>query len=132
MVLLRHGHSEWNSRPLHRLDDIPLTEVGLVEAAAVGQRLMQRAGFRRGARLGAAAQPQTAEALLATMARPSAAVTTGVSTSGITRCRHEQARNFRDLGQEASRRWWRGYIEPPPPLDRDDPRHPRFDPLYAG
>jgi len=38
---------------------------------------------------------------------------------------------FATWGEEASRRWWRGYYEPPPALDRDDPRHPRFDPLYA-
>jgi len=38
---------------------------------------------------------------------------------------------FATWGEEASRRWWRGYFEPPPPLDHDDPRHPRFDPLYA-
>jgi 2,3-bisphosphoglycerate-dependent phosphoglycerate mutase len=28
--------------------------------------------------------------------------------------------------------WRRGYDVRPPPLDRDDPRHPRFDPRYAG
>jgi len=38
---------------------------------------------------------------------------------------------FSTWGEEASRRWWRGYFEPPPPLDPNDPRHPRFDPLYA-
>ena len=34
-------------------------------------------------------------------------------------------------GEQAARRWWRGYYEPPPPLDWNDPRHPRFDRLYA-
>lgn len=38
---------------------------------------------------------------------------------------------FAQWGEENSRRWWRGYTEPPPPLELDDPRHPRFDPLYA-
>jgi 2,3-bisphosphoglycerate-dependent phosphoglycerate mutase len=38
---------------------------------------------------------------------------------------------FATWGEEASRRWWRGYVESPPPLDYDDWRHPRFDPLYA-
>jgi 2,3-bisphosphoglycerate-dependent phosphoglycerate mutase len=38
---------------------------------------------------------------------------------------------FSTWGEAASRRWWRGYYEPPPALDWNDPRHPRFDPLYA-
>src|SRR5207253_5265890 len=28
--------------------------------------------------------------------------------------------------------WRRSYDIPPPPLEPDDPRHPRFDPRYAG
>jgi 2,3-bisphosphoglycerate-dependent phosphoglycerate mutase len=38
---------------------------------------------------------------------------------------------FDTWGELSYRRWWRGYFKPPPPLDLDDPRHPRFDPLYA-
>jgi 2,3-bisphosphoglycerate-dependent phosphoglycerate mutase len=38
---------------------------------------------------------------------------------------------FTIWGEQRSRRWWRGYFEPPPPLEMGDPRHPRFDPLYA-
>ena len=45
LVLFRHGHSEWNlSDRFTGWTDIPLTEVGLAEAAAAGRRLMQ-AGF---------------------------------------------------------------------------------------
>jgi len=77
---------------------------------------------------------QTAEALLAAMGTP------GVPffTTWRLNERHYgalQGMNKREIfatwGEEASRRWWRGYYEPPPPLDPDDPRHPRFDPRYA-
>jgi 2,3-bisphosphoglycerate-dependent phosphoglycerate mutase len=34
-------------------------------------------------------------------------------------------------GEEQFWRWRRGYRDRPPALDWDDPRHPRFDPLYA-
>jgi phosphoglycerate mutase, BPG-dependent, family 1 len=38
---------------------------------------------------------------------------------------------FSTWGEQESRKWWRGYYMPPPPVEMDDPRHPRFDPLYA-
>lgn len=34
-------------------------------------------------------------------------------------------------GAEQVFRWRRSYFIPPPPLDREDPRHPRFDARYA-
>jgi len=137
MVLLRHGHSEWNlTDRFTGWTDIPLTEVGLVEAAAAGQRLMQ-AGLAFDEVHGSVLQRsrQTAEALLAAMGTPEVPL----FTTWRLNERHYgalQGMNKREIfatwGEEASRRWWRGYVEPPPPLDRNDPRHPRFDPLYAG
>ncbi len=38
---------------------------------------------------------------------------------------------FSTWGEQESRKWWRGYHEAPPPVGLDDPRHPRFDPLYS-
>src|SRR6185295_6807287 len=35
-------------------------------------------------------------------------------------------------GAEQVQVWRRSYSTPPPALDRDDPRHPRHDPRYAG
>lgn len=76
---------------------------------------------------------QTAEALLAAMGTPEVPPFTTRRLNG----RHYgalQGMNKRAIfalwGGQASRRWWRGHVEPPP-LDDDDPRHPRFDPLYA-
>jgi len=137
MVLFRHGHSEWNlADHFTGWTDIPLTETGIAEAAAGGRRLAQ-AGFAFDEAHGSVLQRtrQTAEALLAAMGTPEVPL----FTTWRLNERHYgalQGLNKREIfatwGEAASRRWWRGYFEPPPPLDRDDPRHPRFDPLYAG
>jgi 2,3-bisphosphoglycerate-dependent phosphoglycerate mutase len=136
VVLLRHGHSEWNlTNRFTGWTDIPLTGVGVAEAAAAGRRLKQ-AGYIFDEVHGSVLQRtrQTVEALLTAMG------TTDVPLFTTWRLneRHYGALQgmnkheiFATWGEEASRRWWRGYFEPPPPLDRDDPRHPRFDPLYA-
>lgn len=136
VVLLRHGHSEWNlSDRFTGWTDIPLTEVGLAEADAAGRRLVQ-AGYAFDEVHGSVLQrsSQTAEVLLAAMGTPDVSF----FASWRLNERHYgalQGMNKREIfaawGEKASRRWWRGYIEPPPPLDWDDPRHPRFDPLYA-
>src|SRR5207237_680076 len=36
------------------------------------------------------------------------------------------------FGEEQVKVWRRSYDTPPPPLEPDDERHPRFDPRYAG
>jgi len=136
LVLLRHGHSEWNlSDRFTGWTDIPLTEVGLAEAATAGRRLAQ-AGFAFDEVHGSVLQRtrQTAEILLAEMGTPKVPF----FASWRLNERHYgalQGMNKREIfatwGEEASRRWWRGYYEPPPALDIDDPRHPRFDALYA-
>ena len=136
VVVLRHGHSEWNlSDRFTGWTDIPLTDVGLAEAAAAGRRLAQ-AGLVFDEVHGSALQRtrQTAEILLAAMGTPDVPF---FATWRLNE-RHYgalQGMNKREIfatwGEEASRRWWRGYFEPPPALDIDDPRHPRFDPMYA-
>ncbi|HBU29533.1 MAG TPA: phosphoglyceromutase [Thiobacillus sp.] len=137
MVLLRHGHSEWNlADRFTGWTDISLTDVGLAEAAAAGRRLEQ-AGFAFDEVYGSVLlrTRQTAEALLAAMGTPDVPQ---FATWRLNE-RHYgalQGMNKREIfatwGEAASRRWWRGYVEPPPALDWNDPRHPRFDPLYVG
>lgn len=137
LVFLRHGHSAWNlTDRFTGWTDIPLTEAGLAEATEAGRRLSE-AGYRfdevhisllRRTR-------QTAEKVLQAMATPDVPI---FSTWRLNE-RHYGALQglnkqeiFSKWGETEARRWWRGYHEPPPPLDINDPRHPRFDPLFAG
>lgn len=136
LVLLRHGHSEWNlGDRFTGWTDIPLTEVGLNEAKVAGERLAS-AGYRfdevhlsvlKRAR-------QTADVVLAAMGTPEVPV---YSTWRLNE-RHYGALQglnkqeiFAAWGEQESRKWWRGYYTSPPPVALDDPRHPRHDPLYA-
>lgn len=136
LILLRHGHSEWNlTDRFTGWTDIPLTEVGLAEGAAAGRRLAS-AGYRFDeVHVSVLMRTrQTAEAVLVAMGTPDVPV---YATWRLNE-RHYgalQGMNKREIfstwdAQEA-RRWWRGYHTPPPAVGRDDPRHPRFDPRYA-
>ena len=136
LVLLRHGHSEWNlADRFTGWTDIALTEVGLAEAVAAG-RTLARAGLAFDAVHVSALRRtrQTAEAVLSAMGA------SGLPLAADWRLneRHygalqgmNKSEIFATWGEVASRRWWRGVDAAPPPLAHDDPRHPRFDPLYA-
>lgn len=136
LVLLRHGHSEWNlSDRFTGWTDIPLTEIGLAEGTTAGQRLA-RAGYRFDeVHLSVLKRSrQTADAVLAAMGTPDIPV---YATWRLNE-RHYGALQglnkqeiFTTWGEQESRKWWRGYYTPPPPVDLNDPRHPRNDPLYA-
>jgi 2,3-bisphosphoglycerate-dependent phosphoglycerate mutase len=136
MVLLRHGHSEWNlTDRFTGWADIPLTAIGIAEATTAGRQLAA-AGFAFDEAHHSVKQRtrQTCEALLAAMGTPELPVYTTWRLNerhygSLQGMRKEEI--FATWGEESSRRWWRGYHEPPPPLAWNDPRHPRFDPLYA-
>jgi 2,3-bisphosphoglycerate-dependent phosphoglycerate mutase len=136
VVLLRHGHSDWNRTDRFTgWTDIALS-AGAIEEAELAGRALARAGFcfdevhvsrlRR--------TRQTAVALLAAAGRADVPV---YATWRLNE-RHYGALQgmskpeiFAAWGEERSRAWWRGYFAPPPALAPDDPRHPRFDRRYA-
>lgn len=136
LVCIRHGHSAWNlSDRFTGWTDVPLTGIGLTEAAAAGRRLAAE-GFAFDACHVSVLQRtrQTAEALLAAMGH----APIPMHASWRLNERHYGALQglckqeiFATWGEARSRRWWRGYYEPPPALSLDDPRHPRHDPRYA-
>ena len=136
LVLLRHGHSEWNlTDRFTGWTDISLTEVGLAEGREAGSRLLE-AGYRFDeVHISVLKRTrQTAEAVLPAMGTPQVPV----YASWRLNERHYGALQglnkkeiFSTWGEQASRKWWRGYHEPPPQVDLGDPRHPRHDPLYA-
>ena len=136
LVLFRHGHSEWNlNNRFTGWTDIPLTEQGLIEADAAGKRLAA-AGLQFDEVHTSALQRthQTAARLLAAANHPDiphhASWRLNERHYGQLQGMNKQE-IFATWGEEESRRWWRGYFAPPPPLELDDPRHPRFDPIYA-
>lgn len=136
LVLLRHGHSEWNlTDRFTGWTDIPLTEVGLNEAYEAGRQLSE-AGFVFDEVHVSVLQRtrQTAEQVLLAMGTPDVPI----HASWRLNERHYgalQGMNKKEIfatwGETESHKWWRGYYAPPPPVDINDPRHPIFDTRYA-
>ncbi|MDH5301883.1 MAG: 2,3-bisphosphoglycerate-dependent phosphoglycerate mutase [Gammaproteobacteria bacterium] len=135
LVLLRHGHSEWNlTDRFTGWTDIALTDIGLQEAALCG-RIIAEADFAFDeVHLSALKRTrQTAEQLLLAAQHPAIPM----HTSWRLNERHygelqglDKQQIFAQWGKEQSRRWWRGFTDAPPALDHSDLRHPRHDPLY--
>ena len=136
VVLVRHGQSVWNlENRFTGWTDVPLTETGIVEATSAGE-LMASEGMsfdvvhtsvlRRAIR--------TADIALDHM---------DLHWIPVRRSWRINERHYGALqglekketaaihGAEQVFQWRRSYSIPPPPLDPDDPRHPRFDARYA-
>jgi len=136
VVLLRHGESVWNKdNRFTGWTDVDLSDKGRDEAALAGRQIGE-AGF-------------TFDLAF-----------TSVLTRAIRTCwivldhlnllwipmeknwrlneRHygalqglNKAETAAKHGEAQTKIWRRSYDIPPPPLDHDDARHPRFDPRYA-
>jgi 2,3-bisphosphoglycerate-dependent phosphoglycerate mutase len=135
LIVLRHGESMWNAA--HRFTgwaDPGLTRRGHREARAAGRaladaHLMPEIVFTSVLRRAA----DSAEAVCTAWRHPVPLVNEwrlnerhyGV-LEGLT---HEQGR--RQYGEDRVERWRRSWAEAPPPLDLDDPRHPRHQERYA-
>lgn len=137
LILLRHGQSEWNLQ--NRFTgwiDVKLTADGEAQARRAGA-LMKAEGFA----------PVRAHTSMLTRAIR----TLWLSLEELDRVwipvdktwrlneRHYGALTGLDKdetrarhGEEQVRIWRRSYDIPPPALDFDDERHPRFDTRYAG
>jgi 2,3-bisphosphoglycerate-dependent phosphoglycerate mutase len=136
LVILRHGNTEWNiTGRFTGWTDIPLSEEGIEQAVEAGKRIRAAGiGFDEVHVSVLQRTQQTADSLLTAMRHP----TIRIHASWRLNERHYgqlQGMNKQEIfaawGEQNYRRWWRGYYEPPPALELDDPRHPRFDPLYA-
>ena len=136
IILLRHGHSEWNlNNRFTGWTDIALTETGLAEATRCGQLLSQLEYCFDEAHVSTLQRTrQTAAQLLL------AAKHIDIPFFSHWRLNERHYGRLQGLdkteivdtwGEQQSRSWWRGYSEPPPELDFDDPRHPRFEPQYS-
>jgi 2,3-bisphosphoglycerate-dependent phosphoglycerate mutase len=136
LVLLRHGESTWNDE--NRFTgwvDVDLSDKGRGEAVAAGEMLLEHEILPDLVHTSLQKRAiQTAELTLAACDR----LWIPVRRSWRLNERHYgklQGENKRDTAKEYGREqvdiWRRSYATPPPPLEWDDPTHPRFDPRYA-
>jgi len=137
LVLVRHGQSTWNRDNLFTgWTDVDLTEQGQAEAAEAG-RLLAAQGFKFDQAFTSVLK--RAIRTLWIMLDALDQMWIPVERSWRLNERHYGALQGLDKAQTAERHgarqvkiWRRSYDIPPPPLSLDDPRHPRFDPRYAG
>lgn len=136
LILLRHGQSTWNAANLFTgWHDVDLTEQGEGEARR-GGRLLTEAGL---------APDRCFTSLQVRAIRTADLALTAADRAWIPVHRHwrlnerhygalqglDKAQTAERYGAEQVHAWRRGYDTPPPPLEPDDERHPRFDPRYA-
>ncbi len=136
LILVRHGQSIWNVENLFTgWEDVDLSEQGRIEAAQAGAELLREnlpfdiaftSVLKRAIR--------TLWSILDATGR----MWVPVERSWRLNERHYGALQGLDKAQTVARHgeaqvkiWRRSYDVPPPPLSRDDPRHPRFDCRYA-
>jgi 2,3-bisphosphoglycerate-dependent phosphoglycerate mutase len=137
LILVRHGQSIWNVENLFTgWHDVDLSDQGRKEAAQAGRELLQEklaidiaftSVLKRAIR--------TLWILLDEMDR----MWVPVERSWRLNERHygalqglNKAQTVEKHGEAQVKIWRRSYDIPPPVLELDDPRHPRFDPRYAG
>lgn len=136
LVLLRHGESTWNlENRFTGWVDVDLTERGIEEARTAG-KLMEAEGLDFDV-------VHTSVLLRAIKTADVALEEMGLHWLPVRRHwrlneRHYgalQGLNKREMaerhGEEQVHLWRRSYDVPPPPLDWNDRRHPRFDRRYA-
>ena len=136
LVLLRHGQSIWNLENLFTgWIDVDLSEQGLLEAAEAG-RLLKAEGIAFDIAFTSVLKRAIRTLWIALdemdmMWLP-------VERSWRLNERHygalqglDKAQTVEKHGAEQVKIWRRSYDIPPPPLDRQDPNHPRFDRRYA-
>lgn len=135
LVLLRHGQSLWNlENRFTGWTNVDLTPRGEQEARAAG-RALKAAGivFERAYTSCLKRAVKTLDITLAEMGQTNVPIAQSWrlnekhygALQGLNKT--ETAQKY---GAEQVQRWRRSYDTPPAPLDWDDPRHPRFDPLY--
>jgi 2,3-bisphosphoglycerate-dependent phosphoglycerate mutase len=136
LVLVRHGQSTWNlENRFTGWTDVGLTELGISEAHEAG-KLLREGGYVFDVAYTSVLRRaiQTLWIILQDMNLEWIPVTNAWqlnerhygSLQGLNKA--EMAEKF---GEAQVKIWRRSYDVPPPALELDDERHPRFDPRYA-
>ena len=137
LVLIRHGESTWNlENRFTGWTDVGLTEKGVMEAHTGGKSLKEQ-GFQFDIAFTSVLRRaiKTLWIVLEEM---------GLEWIPVVRAWQLNERHYGALqglnkaemavkfGEEQVKIWRRSYDVPPPALEINDERHPRFDPRYAG
>lgn len=137
LVLIRHGQSTWNlENRFTGWTDVDLTELGRREARS-GAEAIKAAGLTFDA-----AHTSVLKRAIKTLWIVLEALE--IEWVPVQRAWELNERHYGALqglnktemagkyGEAQVKIWRRSYAIPPPALDTDDPRHPRFDRRYAG
>jgi 2,3-bisphosphoglycerate-dependent phosphoglycerate mutase len=136
LVLVRHGQSVWNLENLFTgWTDVDLTPQGTAEAREAG-RLLKAEGLSFDLAFTSVLK-RAIRTLWLTLDEMDL-MWIPVERDWRLNERHygalqglDKAETVRRHGADQVKIWRRSYDIPPPPLEADDPRHPRFDPRYS-
>jgi 2,3-bisphosphoglycerate-dependent phosphoglycerate mutase len=137
LILVRHGQSIWNQENLFTgWTDVDLSEQGRQEAAQAGRELLKaQLSFD----IAFTSVLKRAIHTLWLIMDETDRAWVPVERSWRLNERHygalqglDKAQTVEKHGEAQVKIWRRSYDIPPPPLEADDQRHPRFDPRYAG
>jgi 2,3-bisphosphoglycerate-dependent phosphoglycerate mutase len=136
VALLRHGESTWNKENRFTgWTDVDLSDKGREEAIAAGQ-LLRDAGFVFDIAYTSVLKRALRTCWIALDELDLLWIP--VEKNWRLNERHYGALQGLNKAETAARHgdaqtkiWRRSYDIPPPPLEADDPRHPKFDPRYA-
>jgi 2,3-bisphosphoglycerate-dependent phosphoglycerate mutase len=137
LILVRHGQSAWNlENRFTGWRDVDLTEQGRQEAAQAGQELQRE---KLEPQIAFTSVLKRAIRTLWLIMDTTDRMWMPVERSWRLNERHygaleglDKAQTVEKHGEAQVKIWRRSYDIPPPALGFDDPRHPRFDPRYAG
>jgi 2,3-bisphosphoglycerate-dependent phosphoglycerate mutase len=136
LILVRHGQSVWNVENLFTgWHDIDLSDQGRVEAISAGREL-ERENLKP--HIAFTSVLKRAIRTLWLILDTTDLMWIPVERSWRLNERHygalqglNKAQTVAEHGAAQVQLWRRSYDVPPPSLQMDDPRHPRFDPRYA-
>jgi 2,3-bisphosphoglycerate-dependent phosphoglycerate mutase len=136
VVLLRHGQSTWNLENRYTgWTDVGLSEQGTTEAHFAA-KLLSEGGYTFD--IAYTSVLKRAVKTLWIVLEDMGLEWIPVVNAWQLNERHygalqglNKAETAKEYGEAQVKLWRRSYDVPPPPLDWDDKRHPRFDPRYA-
>lgn len=137
LVLVRHGQSTWNlENRFTGWTDVGLTDLGKTEAHEAG-KLLREGGYTFD--MAYTSVLRRAIQTLWTILEELNLEWIPVEKAWQLNERHygslqglNKAEMAEKFGEAQVKIWRRSYDVPPPSLELDDQRHPRFDPRYAG